>query len=51
MCEIIRSQYRIPAELVVWLKNKALSNSRSLNGELIELIKKEKAREESKKAA
>lgn len=31
---------RVPATLKDWLKNKAQSNSRSMTGELIELMKK-----------
>ncbi len=50
MNEVIRSQYRIPVVLVDWLKNKALSNSRSLNGELVELMKKAKEIEENQGA-
>jgi len=46
MDKVIRSQYRIPASLVAWLKEKARCNSRSLNGELIELMKKAKQEEE-----
>ena len=49
MNKVIRSQYRIPANLVVWLKEKASCNSRSLNGELVELLKK--AKQEEEKAA
>ena len=41
---------RIPAELKGWLKQKAKENTRSMTGELIELMKKAKEKEEAEKA-
>jgi len=37
---------RVPATLKKWLKDKAQNNSRSMTGELIELMKKAKQEEE-----
>jgi len=40
MDKVIRSQYRIPSYLVAWLKQKARDNTRSLNGELVQTLKR-----------
>lgn len=38
MEQIARTQVRIPAELMTWLKQQAKEHNRSMNSELIELI-------------
>lgn len=51
MIDIIKSQIRFPRSLRDWLKNTAKENSRSMNGELVEIVKKaqKKKEEESTK--
>jgi hypothetical protein len=48
--EIIRSQYRFPKKLIEWVKGKAKDNSRSMNGELVEIVKQAKEKEEVQKS-
>ncbi len=48
--EIMRSQYRFPKKLIEWVKAKAKNNSRSMNGELVEIVKKAKEKEEMQKS-
>ena len=47
--KVVRSQYRLPINLRDWLKRKAESNNRSMNGELVELMQKAKENEETEK--
>ena len=42
----VRSQYRIVRELSDWLKVRAKKHNRSRNGELNQILKEAKAREE-----
>lgn len=37
--EIIRMQIRIPKLLQSWLKDRAIANNRSMNGEIIEVLR------------
>lgn len=41
-----KAQYRIPAELASWLREKAEQNTRTINGELIARLKESRQREE-----
>lgn len=44
--EIIKSQIRFPVILRDWLKKSAKESSRSMNAELVEIIKKAKGESE-----
>ena len=44
--QIASSQFRIPADLVVWLREKAENNTRTMNGELVARLKESRQREE-----
>ncbi|KAA5614838.1 Arc family DNA-binding protein [Pseudomonas aeruginosa] len=39
MEEIMRTQVRIPRDLMEWLKQQAKEQSRSMNGQLVEVLK------------
>lgn len=45
-----RYTLRIPTELIAWLKGNAKNQSRSLNGQVVEFMKKMKEEDESKRA-
>ncbi|MBD3643536.1 Arc family DNA-binding protein [Alcanivorax sp.] len=45
MKPVLRTQTRIPADLAEWLKDKAKSESRSMNGQLVALIREAKQKE------
>ncbi|QBF27151.1 Arc family DNA-binding protein [Pseudomonas tructae] len=42
MNEQLRTQVRIPRELMEWLKEMAKDQSRSMNGQLVEVLKQAK---------
>lgn len=42
----IPTSIRIPSELKEWIENRAERNTRSISGELVELMKKAKQEEE-----
>ena len=46
--ELIPTTMRLPDDLRKWLKIRAITNNRSLNGEAIEIFEREKQREENK---
>lgn len=46
--ELTPTTMRLPDDLRKWLKIRAITNNRSLNGEVIEIFEREKQREESK---
>lgn len=46
MDEMLRSQIRLPKEIADWLKKQARNQSRSMNGQLIEVLKNAKRCEE-----
>ena len=46
--EIVRTQIRLPKYLRDWLMGKAKDNSRSMNGEIVELMKQAKEKQEEK---
>jgi len=48
MSKITPTSIRIPRHLKDWLKDRAANNSRSINGELIQLMRKAKEKEEAK---
>ena len=45
-----RLTIRFSEDLISWIKAKAKDNSRSMNGELVEIVKKAKEKEETEKA-
>jgi len=47
---VIRVQTRYQADIHQWLAEKAKSSNRSLNGQLMEILKKAKEEEEEQKA-
>ena len=49
MNKITPTSIRIPTYLREWLKDRAINNSRSVNGELIQLMKKIKEKEDVQK--
>ncbi|MDX9988648.1 Arc family DNA-binding protein [Thiothrix unzii] len=46
-----KTQARIPAEVHQWLAERAKTNDRSMNAELVRILKEVKAKEEEQKAA
>ena len=46
-----KTQVRIPADLHKWLTSRAKQNDRSMNAELVRILKEVKAKEEEQKAA
>lgn len=44
--QIASSQFRIPADLAEWLREKAEENTRTMNGELVARLKESRQREE-----
>lgn len=44
--ELIPTTMRLPDDLRKWLKIRAITNNRSLNGEVIEIFEREKQRDE-----
>lgn len=44
--EVHRAQYRLPPDLAAWLKARAEENSRSMNGEIVALLKTLRKQEE-----
>lgn len=46
MQEMTRTQIRIPKQLAEWLKAEAASQSRSMNGQLVALLKEAKKKRE-----
>lgn len=45
--ETVRSQVRLPVDLWDWLKVKAKRENRSLNGQIAEIIKEARQRDEN----
>lgn len=45
MQQPLRTQTRIPAELADWLKEKAKQENRSMNGQIVQLIREAKQKE------
>lgn len=45
--EIIRMQIRIPKLLQRWLKDRAIANNRSMNGEIVDVLRYTKNIDES----
>ncbi|QTR52529.1 Arc family DNA-binding protein [Thiothrix unzii] len=46
-----QTQVRIPADVHQWLTDRAKVNDRSMNAELVRILKEVKAKEEEQKAA
>lgn len=46
----IRTQVRMPKGVHEWLTGRAAKHTRSLNGELVDILKCEQAREESEES-
>ena len=46
-----KTQARIPAEVHQWLAERAKTNDRSMNADLVRILKEVKAKEEEQKAA
>lgn len=50
MEQMLRSQVRLPRDIADWLKSQARSQSRSMNGQLIEVLKNAKKCDEQANA-
>ncbi len=48
--DMARTQVRIPSELMDWLKQVAKEQSRSMNAQLVELLKAQKAQSHNGRA-
>lgn len=50
MSDLSRTQVRFPGELMEWLKQQAREQNRSMNAQLVEIIKQAKGKAKSEQA-